>query len=296
MGLSVSGKPIGANPVNFARVAEQLDFDFVSVNDHPFGSGPSNEPWTALTWIGASTTRIGLMTRVLALPFRHPALVAKMAATFDLLSGGRLILGLGAGAADKKMRSIGIDVPSPAEKITSLDEATTIARGLWSEPRFSFNGRRYGLDAVDVTRKPERPIPIWWGVMGPRGAELAGAKADGWIPHLRYTTLDRLRECCARVVSGAERAGRDPASLTRVLSMEAQVGELKDPPDNAVTGTPEAVAEQLSNLLDLGFDGINITILDANREEQAARLAQEVIPLIAPARSRLSSGLAGGTR
>src|SRR5919198_6664926 len=90
----------GADPVGDAKRAEELGFDFVSSSDHPGTSSPNYETWTMLSWIAASTSRIGIATRVLGVPFRPPALLAKMAATLDALSGGRLILGLGGGSGD----------------------------------------------------------------------------------------------------------------------------------------------------------------------------------------------------
>jgi len=100
LNISTSAAP-GADPVTDARVAEALGFDFVSASDHPSGRHPTFETWTMLTWICAATDRIAVASRVFSLPFRSPALVAKMAESLDRLSGGRLILGLGAGAADR---------------------------------------------------------------------------------------------------------------------------------------------------------------------------------------------------
>ena len=112
-GVNVStSADAGADPVSQARAAEDLGFDFVSASDHPSGSHPTYETWTMLTWIAASTSRISVASRVLSLPFRSPALVAKMAESLDRLSGGRLILGLGAGAADPELHAFGLPVPS----------------------------------------------------------------------------------------------------------------------------------------------------------------------------------------
>jgi len=100
----------GPDPVAQARTAEDLGFDFVSANDHVHGPDPRYEAWTMLSWIAAETSRIRVATRVLGLPYRSPAVVAKMAETFDRLSNGRLILGLGAGASDEEFRALGLEV------------------------------------------------------------------------------------------------------------------------------------------------------------------------------------------
>lgn len=100
-GLSIPSWVLpGTDPVATALAAEDLGFDFVSAFDHPCGSEPTYETWTMLSWIAAATSRIRVATRVLGVPYRHPALVAKMAETFARLSGGRLILGLGGGYSD----------------------------------------------------------------------------------------------------------------------------------------------------------------------------------------------------
>ncbi|MFI9842500.1 LLM class flavin-dependent oxidoreductase [Nonomuraea sp. NPDC051941] len=281
IGLSVSMHPISEeSPVREATLAEELGFDFVSVPDHPFGGSPTNEPLVTLAWIGAATQRIGLVTRVLGVPFRNPAMVAKMAETIDRFSGGRLVLGLGGGGADKKMRSVGIAPLSAGEKIDGLAEATSIISEMWSNPQVTRSGRQHGVVDAEISPRPARRIPIWLGVLGPRGAELAGEAADGWIPYLRYTTVERLTVCRRRLTAAAERAQRDPAALTCILSVEAHVGQLSETPVNAITGTPEAVAEQMVKFLDLGFDGFNVTVLGPDRIEQATRIAEEVFPLL----------------
>src|SRR5882757_854771 len=120
--LPASAEP-GRDPIAEARQAEALGFDFVSTSDHPGGSSPTNETWTMLSWVAASTSRIRVATRVLGVPYRSPAMVAKMAETLDRLSGGRLILGLGGGYSDDEFRAFGLPVPTPREKVDGMTEA-----------------------------------------------------------------------------------------------------------------------------------------------------------------------------
>ena len=183
LGLNIptSAAP-GADPVALARQAEALGFDFVSASDHLHGGQPTHETWTMLAWIAAATTRIRVATRVLAVPYRHPPVLAKMAETFDRLSGGRLILGLGGGASNQEFHAFGLGARSPRDKIDGLEEAIQVIRGVWAQPRFSFDGRLYHTDGADVEPKPERHIPIWLGTFGPRALALTGRLADGWIP------------------------------------------------------------------------------------------------------------------
>ena len=140
----------GADPVATAVRAEQLGFDFVSTSDHPCGISPTNETWTMLCYVAAATSRIRVATRVLGVPYRHPPVVAKMAETFDRLSGGRLILGLGGGYSDDEFRAFGLRVPSPRDKVHGMEEAIRITRGLWSQPTLTFDGRLYRTDGAAV--------------------------------------------------------------------------------------------------------------------------------------------------
>src|SRR6185437_16179988 len=145
--LSTAAGP-GCDPVAFAQRAAHLGFDFLSSSDHPSGPQPSFETWSLLTWIAASTSRIAVATRVLGVPYRPPAMVAKMAETLDRLSGGRLILGLGGGYSDEEFQAFGLPVPTPRAKVDGLAEAIEIARGLWHEPSFTFTGNHYRTDAA----------------------------------------------------------------------------------------------------------------------------------------------------
>jgi alkanesulfonate monooxygenase SsuD/methylene tetrahydromethanopterin reductase-like flavin-dependent oxidoreductase (luciferase family) len=120
-GLSVSpSAAAGADPISDGRRAEELGFDFISTSDHPCGADPTYEVLTTLSWIAAATSRIRIATRVLGVPYRPPAMVAKMAETLNRLSGGRLILGLGGGYSDGEFRAFGLRVPSPREKAERL--------------------------------------------------------------------------------------------------------------------------------------------------------------------------------
>ena len=117
-GVSIIPSATGrSDPVVQARRAEELGFDLVSIWDHPHGANPSFETWTLMTWIAARTTRIHLASDVLGLPFRLPALTAKMAETLDRLSDGRLILGLGGGGDDEEFAGLGAPVRTASEKV-----------------------------------------------------------------------------------------------------------------------------------------------------------------------------------
>ena len=266
------------DPAGLAQLAERLGFDFVSSVDHPEGTSPTHETWTMLTWVAAATSRIKIATRVLGVPYRPPAMVAKMAETFHRLSDGRLILGLGGGGSDKEFRAFGLGVPTPGEKVDGLAEAVAIVRGLWQERQFSFEGKLYRTEAADIEPKPETPIAVWLGTYGPRALRLTGHVADGWIPSLGYVSEEAIVPLVQRVVEAAVAAGRDPDEIERVYNLEVRFDEPAGDPA-AVTGSSEEVVERLLRLAGLGFTGFNF-ITGADAAEQAERLAAEVLPAL----------------
>jgi alkanesulfonate monooxygenase SsuD/methylene tetrahydromethanopterin reductase-like flavin-dependent oxidoreductase (luciferase family) len=278
-GLNVVTSAVpGADPVADARAAEELGFDFVSANDHPAGGAPSFETWTMLSWIAAATSRIRLATRVLGVPYRNPALVAKMAETFDRLSGGRLILGLGGGASDDEFRAFGLGAWSPRDKVDGLEEAIHITRGLWSGRGFTFDGRLHRTDDAELEPKPDHLIPIWLGTLGDRALGVTGRLADGWIPSLENAPPDRAPAMRERILVAAREAGRDPDGITCVYNITVRVDERAHPEPFVVSGSPGAVIEQLLGFVRIGFTAMNFVPAGPDTAEQAERLAREVIP------------------
>jgi alkanesulfonate monooxygenase SsuD/methylene tetrahydromethanopterin reductase-like flavin-dependent oxidoreductase (luciferase family) len=281
LGLDVTtSAATSADPVEDAIRAEELGFDFVSASDHPSGRHPTYETWTLLSWIAARTSRISLATRVLGVPNRPPAVVAKMAETLDRLSGGRLILGLGGGASDDEFRAFGLRVPPPRDKIDGLAEAIQIARGLWTERAFTFGGRLYRTEAAEMEPKASHHIPIWLGTFGPRALALTGRFADGWIPSLGHAPPESVPAMRAHIERGAREAGRDAETITSVYNLEIRVDERAATEPSVVSGSSDAVVERLNEFVMLGFDGFNFQPVGPDRREQIDRLANEVVPTL----------------
>jgi alkanesulfonate monooxygenase SsuD/methylene tetrahydromethanopterin reductase-like flavin-dependent oxidoreductase (luciferase family) len=270
----------GTDPVADAVRAERLGFDFVSASDHPCGSDPTFETWTMLSWIAAATSRIRIATRVLGVPYRPPAMVAKMAETFDRLSGGRLILGLGGGYSDEEFRAFGLGVPSARDKVDGLAEAILISRGLWSQPAFSFDGRIFHTEAADLEPKPGHRIPIWLGTYGPRALAVTGRLADGWIPSLGFSPPEQIPGMYRRIAAAAEAAGRDPAEITCVYNVPVRVDERTQESPGAVAGPVEKVVDKLRDLFGVGFTAMNFMPFGDDVPEQVELLATEVIPAL----------------
>jgi alkanesulfonate monooxygenase SsuD/methylene tetrahydromethanopterin reductase-like flavin-dependent oxidoreductase (luciferase family) len=276
--VSTSAAP-DADPAGQARAAEELGFDFVSASDHPSGTHPTYETWTMLTWIAAATSRITIASRVLSLPFRSPALVAKMAESLNRFAGNRLILGLGAGAADAELRGFGLPVPTARDKVDGLAEAVEIIRGVWRQPAFSFAGRLHTVAGAELEPKPPQPIPVWLGTFGDRALAVTGRHADGWIPSLGYAGADRLAGMRGQVLAAARAAGRSPGDVTCALHLEVSVGGGADAGPDIVSGSPGQISGRLSELVEAGFTAFSFSPAGPRpASEQVEQLAADVIP------------------
>ena len=282
LGLSTSPGP-GVDPIAEARAAEDLGFDYVSASDHLNGTVPTYEPWTLLTTVLASTSRIRVLTRVLAVPYRHPAVVAKMAETLDRLSDGRLILGLGGGYVDEEFRAFGLPVPTNRDRVDGVAEQMAIARSIWSDPKASYEGRLYRVDGAVVEPKPEHRIPIWLGMYKPRGLALTGREGDGWIPSFNFAPPTVVPGLWEQVQAAARKAGREPTSITAAYNLLVRIGEEMPGQATTVAGSAEAVVEQLLEFKRLGFTSFNLVPTGAGRMDQIEMLGRNVLPELRPA-------------
>ena len=289
LGLSMAPGP-GVDPLAEARLAEDVGFDYVSASDHLNGKTPSYEPWTLLTAVAAVTTRIHVLTRVLAVPYRNAGVLAKMAETLDRLSAGRLLLGLGGGFVDDEFRAFGLPVPTNRDRIDGIAEQIAIARRIWSEHEATFEGRLHRVDAAVVEPKPEHRIPIWLGVYKKRGLALTGREADGWIPSIGFAPPPVVIGLWEQVRAAAVDAGRDPAEITAAYNMLVRVGD--DLPGNVMTvsGSAEAISHQLAGFAELGFTSFNLAPVGDRRMEQIERLGRDVLPGVRAAASSVPAG------
>src|SRR5512145_18289 len=228
-----------------AQEAERRGLDYVAVQDHPY-QRRFVDTWTLLSMIAAATSRIGLFPDVANLPLRPPAVLAKAAASIDLLSGGRFELGLGAGGFWDAIVAYGGPRRSPSVALAALAEAVEVIRKIWSgERNLRFEGQHYRLRGAHSGPVPAHPIGIWLGVLGPRALKLTGQVADGWVPSFRGD-LSKIAEMTKRLNNSAAEAGRDPASIRRILNVNgvitdgASKGMLQGPVDQWV--------EELTNL------------------------------------------------
>lgn len=193
-----------------AQRAEALGFDSLWVGDHIAFHVPIPDSLAMLSFAAGVTERIALGTAVYLLPLRHPTLIAKTTATVDLLSGGRLVLGVGVGGEfPPEFAAVGVPV---AERGARADEAIGVVRRLWTEDGVAHTGKHFSFGAVTVAPKPVRVPPIWVGGRAPVAMRRAGRLGDGYISHM--TDADRYRENLALIAQAAHDAGRRDVAFT----------------------------------------------------------------------------------
>jgi alkanesulfonate monooxygenase SsuD/methylene tetrahydromethanopterin reductase-like flavin-dependent oxidoreductase (luciferase family) len=247
--------------------ADELGYELVGIQDHPY-QVRFVETWSLIADLLARTERIRIFPDVANLPLRLPAMIAKQAATLDVLSGGRFELGLGAGAFWEGIAAMGGPARSPGESVDALEEAIRIIRLFWSgEPSIAFEGKHYRVQGLHPGPPPAHPIGIWLGAYKPRMLALVGRLADGWVPSHPYAPPEVIPEMSARIDRAAEEAGRDPGEIRRIYNV---MGPLDD--------SAEWV-ERLQEFVGLGFDTI-VFWPHEDLVEQIERFAAEVAPQV----------------
>src|SRR5699024_381353 len=175
-----------------ATVADEHGLDLIGVQDHPY-QRRFLDTWTLLTMILAQTQRVRVFPDVASLPLRPPAVLAKSAASLDILSGGRVELGLGAGAFWDAIAAMGGPQRTPGQAATALTEAIAVIRAMWSLQRSArVSGDYYSLAGTRPGPQPAHDIGLWLGVLGPRLLAELGRTADGWVPSASYLPPDQL--------------------------------------------------------------------------------------------------------
>jgi alkanesulfonate monooxygenase SsuD/methylene tetrahydromethanopterin reductase-like flavin-dependent oxidoreductase (luciferase family) len=251
--------------------ADRSGLDLVGVQDHPY-QRRFFDTWTLLSYVAGVTERVRLVPDVINLPLRLPTLLAKSAASLDLLSGGRVELGVGAGAFWDAIAAMGGPRRTPRESVDALEEAIAILRAFWSvEHSVSFDGEYYQVRGAKPGPAPAHPIGIWVGAYGLRMLRLTGRLGDGWLPSLgdRYMRPEDALRMHAAVDEGARAAGRDPSQIERAVNVMAL--------DGSVNGWVDALAHIAS---ELRFSTILVGVPAEQPVEFVRRLGEEVAPRV----------------
>jgi alkanesulfonate monooxygenase SsuD/methylene tetrahydromethanopterin reductase-like flavin-dependent oxidoreductase (luciferase family) len=239
--------------VDLARVSEGAGIDLVTFQDHPY-QPRFHDTWTLLSFVGASTETIRLAANVHNLPMRHPAVLARSAASLDLLTGGRFELALGAGGFWDAVEAMGGPRRTPGESVDALIEAIEIIRGIWdtdNAARFEVAGDHYRVAGAKRGPRPDHDIGIWIGGYGPRMLGVTGAYADGWLPTLDRVDRDQLPALNRAIDDAAIAAGRAPTDVRRLVNIS---GEFTDSPHGFLVGPPAQWVRELTDLaIEAGF-------------------------------------------
>jgi alkanesulfonate monooxygenase SsuD/methylene tetrahydromethanopterin reductase-like flavin-dependent oxidoreductase (luciferase family)/hemerythrin-like domain-containing protein len=297
--------------VALTQLSEQAGLDLATFQDHPYQVS-FLDTWTLLSYLAAATTRIRLSANVLSLPLRQPTMIARSAASLDLLSGGRLELGLGTGSMRNwdAIKAMGGPRRSPGEAFTALEEAISIIREMWAAGRpggVRVDGQHYRVAGAKRGPAPAHDIGIWVGAYKPRMLRMTGRAADGWLPSVHGLPggLAELDAGNAIIDQAAAAAGRDPAAVRRLVNI---LGQYHATSSGLQAGPPGNWAEYLADLaLNHGIAGF---ILMSDDPSAIRHFGQDIAPavreLVAAGRAAPDTGakpavtrsgpLAGGSR
>jgi alkanesulfonate monooxygenase SsuD/methylene tetrahydromethanopterin reductase-like flavin-dependent oxidoreductase (luciferase family) len=259
-----------------ARVADEENLEYVGIQDHPY-QRRFLDTWMLMATVLAKTERVTVFPDVANLPLRPPAVMAKAAASLDVLSDGRFELGLGAGSFWEAVAAMGGPRRSPGEAVDALVEAIEVIRLMWSDQRsVRFEGRYYRLAGVKPGPPPVHPIGIWLWVGGRRTLALVGRVADGWVPSSGWATPDKLPDMQARIDEAAVAAGRDPAVIARIYNVWGKI----DGTGGFLQGSAAQWVDELTELaVEHGMD----TFMFGPSEDpvpQLQRFAAELAPAV----------------
>jgi alkanesulfonate monooxygenase SsuD/methylene tetrahydromethanopterin reductase-like flavin-dependent oxidoreductase (luciferase family) len=262
--------------LTMAAIADGSGLEFIGIQDHPY-QRRFLDTWMLMATILARTERVRVFPDVANLPLRHPAVMAKAAASLDIISGGRFELGLGAGGFWDAVVAMGGPRRSPGEAVAALTDAIEVIRLMWSDERsVRYPGQFYRLAGVKPGPQPAHPIQLWLGVGGPRTLALLGRTADGWVPSSGWATPDRLPEMHQRIDEAATAAGRDPRDIRRLYNVWGTI----DGAGGFLQGPAEQWVDELTSLaVDSGMDTF-IFGPGENPVRQVRRFADEVVPAV----------------
>ena len=273
--------------VALARLTEHAGLELATFQDHPYQPA-FLDTWTLLSWVAAQTRTLRVAPNVLNLPLRQPAVLARAAASLDLLSGGRFELGLGAGAFWDGIAAMGGPKRTPGESVTALEEAIDVIRGIWDVAErggVRVPGEHYSVRGAKRGPEPAHDIELWLGAYKPRMLRLTGRKADGWLPSLSYLPLEQVPAANRTIDEAAEAAGRHPREIRRLLNVG---GSFAAPRRGFLEGPPEQWVEELLGLaLEHGFSTF---ILSGDDPRAIQAFGEEVAPALREAVARERAG------
>jgi|SRR5919108_280746 alkanesulfonate monooxygenase SsuD/methylene tetrahydromethanopterin reductase-like flavin-dependent oxidoreductase (luciferase family) len=280
-----------------AKTADESGLDIIGIQDHPY-NGSFFDTWTLISALASSTRRIRYFPDVTDLPMRPPAILAKSVATLDIITKGRVELGLGAGAFWDAIKSWGGTTRTPAEAVAAYEEALQVIRLIWNygkdRSRVSFPGKYYRLDNAQAGPSPYHKISIWTGAFGPRMMETIGRLSDGWVsPLSTYTSNDETKTRQRQIDESAKKNGRPPESIRRIAQLVGVIDEQERSGESGkkpffihekrpfVGSVSRWVDWLVSSIKDLGFDTLIFwPSVEGEEEDQVRIFAEQIVPKV----------------
>lgn len=269
-----------------ARLADENGLDMITCQDHPYNRNHL-DTWTLLSALAMHTQRAHLATNVANLPLRPPVMLAKAAATLDVLSGGRFEMGLGTGFNWAGVSAMGGEKRSPGEAVTAYEEAIQILRGFWDNAGGSlkFEGETYAARGARPGPVPAHRIPIWTGAYGPRMLDLTGRLADGTLFTSNYLAPDGLDRANRLIDRGAQKAGRPITDVRRGYNIMGRIDQDHHAPGDWKEGQLRGgVTGWVNEILRLynqqRMDTFIFWPLDGDEERQVEVFAGQVVPQV----------------
>jgi alkanesulfonate monooxygenase SsuD/methylene tetrahydromethanopterin reductase-like flavin-dependent oxidoreductase (luciferase family) len=265
-------KPIVVEQAKYILPTVNDHFDSMWVADHFWGfdakTDPFVEAWTSLTWLAAKFPDVQLCHHVLGHGYRPPALTAKMAATLQVFSENRLILGIGAGWRGDEYEAYGYDFPKPSVRFAQLEEVVEICRLMWTQDDPSFEGEYYSISGAAAPPLPEVVPPVCIGANGEKiGLPLVGRIADMW--HNGGRDIAQWSAKRDIVHASATEAGRDPATIENAITIEKPLPQTDE--------ESEAFVELLAGWHAAGVDHVVFDFGNPESTEPILRFSEQVI-------------------
>ena len=294
---------------NNAVLAEKLEYDSIWMADH-FTFGRNNEMleiWTALSALSSLTDRVQLGCLVMCILHREPSVLAKMAATLDHISNGRLILGMGTGWFEPEIRAYGLRFPSPGERISRLKEGVKIMKSMWTDDKPSFKGKYYSIENAVCRPMPIQPggPPVIIGALGPQMLRAVVEVGDGWNMS-DDPSVDLYKNKLAIINDWCVKLGKSPSSFLKTWDGHVVIGknekefegkieklrkaDLSGPDalvgpfegakmlENCISGTPDQCIKKIKSLVALGISHFSLYFLDYPSSDGLRVFAEEVLP------------------
>lgn len=246
--------------------------------------GPMHEVWGLLPALAAVTEHVRIGPLVSPTTVHHPALLAKRAAAIDDVSGGRFVLGLGAGWQINEHAAYGIELPAPKVLVDRFGEALAVTRSLLDQPRTTYEGTYFQVTDAPCEPKPvQQRLPILVGAKGPRMIRLAARHAQEWN---RWGTPDVAGPLRSAVLEACERIGREPGTMRTTVNLMLDVdGETPAPESRCRRGSVEELRELVGTYAEMGFDEFilpdwNLGETTGERQDRAARIKAEIFDVV----------------